>query len=135
MFVKTIEEIRRENLASLVAWAGGVVKLGVVIGKSQSQISQILKGSPDTKSKTAKPKEMGSKVARHIEVKCKKERGWMDHEAADQEAQVFKQLPAEVRAWILKNAEVGALYSKDTLISSEPELMDESKETLQRDKK
>jgi hypothetical protein len=74
-FMKTIEEIRRENLAELIKWAGGVGKLGVVIGKSQSQVSQILKGSPDTKSKTGKPKEMGSKVAREIEEKCKKERG------------------------------------------------------------
>lgn len=104
MLVKTIEEIRRENLAALITWAGGVGKLAIVISKSQSQISQLLAGSPDTKSKTGKAKEMGSKVARHIEIKCEKERGWMDHEEDDQEIQMFKKLPPEIRSWILEKA-------------------------------
>jgi hypothetical protein len=104
MFVKTIEQIRRENFASLVAEAGGVTRFAEKMEKSQSQFSQIMHGSPD--SKTGKPKEIGSKLAREIESRFGKDVGWMDHEPEDHEVQAFKKLPPEVRAWIIKNAHI-----------------------------
>jgi hypothetical protein len=102
MFVKTIEQIRRENFATLVEEAGGVTRFAEKMEKSQSQFSQIIHGAPD--SKTGKPKEIGSKLARAIESRFGKDIGWMDHEPEDQEYQAFKKLPAEVRAWIINHA-------------------------------
>jgi hypothetical protein len=103
MNVKTIEEIRRANFSSLVAEAGGVSKFAEKMTKSQSQFSQIINKSPD--SKTGKPKEIGSKLAREIEQRLGKEIGWMDHEPEEQEFAVFKRLPPAVRSWIMENAQ------------------------------
>lgn len=102
--VKTIEEIRYENFLILVEEAGNVARFAERMKKSYGQFSQIKNKSPE--SKTGKPKEIGSKQAREMEVVFGREIGWMDHESLDQEAQAFKKLPAEVRAWILKNAGV-----------------------------
>lgn len=104
MFVKTIEQIRRENFAALVSEAGGVTRFAEKMDKSQSQFSQIIHGSPD--SKTGKPKEIGSKLARAIESKFGKDIGWMDHEPEDHEVQEFKKLPPEVRSWIIRSAHI-----------------------------
>jgi hypothetical protein len=102
MRVKTIEEIRYENFLVLVEEAGSVARFAKKMEKSYGLFSQIKNRSPE--SKTGKPKELGSKQAREIEAVFGREIGWMDHEQLDQEAQAFKKLPAEVRAWILKNA-------------------------------
>jgi len=77
--VKTVEEVRRERLQHLVQEAGGTVAaLNRLTGKSarDSTYTQILNQSPG--SRTGKLKEMGSKMARELEAKMAKERGWMD---------------------------------------------------------
>lgn len=106
MHVKTIEEIRYENFLSLVEEAGNVARFAERMKKSYGQFSQLKNKSLE--SKTGKPKEIGSKQAREMELVFGREIGWMDHEPMDQEAQAFKNLPSEVRAWILKNAELTA---------------------------
>lgn len=100
MRVKTIEEIRYENFLILVEEAGSVALFAKKMEKGYGVFSQIKNKSLE--SKTGNPKGIGSKQAREIEIAFKRDIGWMDHEQLDQEALAFKQLPAELRAWILK---------------------------------
>ncbi|WP_143148402.1 hypothetical protein [Nitrosospira sp. Nsp11] len=117
--MKTIEEIRYENFLILVEEAGNVARFAERMKKSYGQFSQLKNKSPE--SKTGKPKEIGSKQAREMELVFGREVGWMDHESLDQEAQAFKNLPPEVRAWILKNAELTASVIPANKAESQPE--------------
>ncbi len=78
MNMKTVEEVRRENLARLVAEAGGVARLAERLGRSPSQISQWLNASLD--SKTKKPRTISGRSARLIEARVGKAKGWMDQD-------------------------------------------------------
>ncbi|MDP1586304.1 MAG: hypothetical protein Q8M07_01050 [Prosthecobacter sp.] len=70
--MKTIEEIRRENLQILIDGyaSGNATKFGDIVGRSQSQISNVLNHVRD----------IGSALARDIEIKLNLERGWLDHD-------------------------------------------------------
>ncbi len=72
----TVDDIRRERLATLISEAGGVAKLANKLGKSSAQISQWLNASPD--SKTGRPRGMRPDSCREIESACGKQTGWMD---------------------------------------------------------
>lgn len=77
--MKTVAEIRRHNLATLVHEAGGVGKLSQRIGhQTSAQVSQWLHAPLD--SKTGKPRNMSDISARRLEHACGKIPGWMDHE-------------------------------------------------------
>lgn len=82
--MKTIDEIRRENLARLVEEAHGPTAFAVQIERSQSQVSQWLNASPDSKS--GKPRTISSASCRYIEQKTGKPDGWMDQQIAEHEA-------------------------------------------------
>jgi hypothetical protein len=75
--MKTIEEIRRQNLVQIAKDMGSIQAVADAIGKSHSQVSQWKNGSIDQKSKRART--MDSESARLIELKCGKEVGWMDN--------------------------------------------------------
>lgn len=79
--MQTAEEIRRTNLAALVAEFGGQAALAEVAGLDPGQIHQWLKMSPN--SKTGKPRVISPDSARLLEHKCGKERGWLDHDHAE----------------------------------------------------
>lgn len=68
--MKTIDEIRVENLLSLKNDCGGVSGLADKIGKSPVQLRHLLGGF----------KGIGNNIAREIEEKLGLERGWMDHD-------------------------------------------------------
>ncbi|RIY41975.1 hypothetical protein [Neopusillimonas maritima] len=77
--MKTVEEVRRIRLKMLINEVGGrAADLNRVTGKidRDSTYSQILNQSLG--SKTKKPKQMGSPLARELEVARNKEIGWMD---------------------------------------------------------
>jgi SOS-response transcriptional repressor LexA len=74
--MKTIDEIRRQNLAILVAGCSGVTQLAARAQKSASQISQWLNGSAH--SGTGKARGMRSSSCRELERACGKEAGWME---------------------------------------------------------
>lgn len=74
--VKPIEEIRRANLNLLVQEAGNAAKLAVLTDTPPSYISQVSRGV--THPNSAKPRLMGDDVARRMELKMGKPRGWMD---------------------------------------------------------
>jgi hypothetical protein len=83
--MKTVEEVRRLRLAQLVAESGGgYAELNRKRGKDErdSTLSQYANQSPNSKGakdgKPAKPKDMGSKLARALEKACEKPTGWMD---------------------------------------------------------
>lgn len=72
----TIEDIRYANLLVLIG-EHGLKGLASMLGHSStSTLSQLRNRSPD--SKTGKPKNVGTPLARHLEKVCNKEIGWMD---------------------------------------------------------
>ena len=76
--MKTIAEIRLENLDLLIGEFGSQEKVAELGDTSSVYLSQIRNQTPD--AKTGKPRQMGDPMARKLEEGCKKERGWMDHE-------------------------------------------------------
>jgi hypothetical protein len=74
--MKTIEEIRHTNLLALIVNAGSTQSVASAAKKAHSQISQIATRQPH--SKTGKPRNIGSRMARELEVAMHKPVGWMD---------------------------------------------------------
>jgi phage repressor protein C with HTH and peptisase S24 domain len=74
--MKSIDEIRRENIALLEKEYGSLTALADALGKSDSQVSQWKKGS--TNSGTGKQRGMNATSARYIEQSTGKPTGWMD---------------------------------------------------------
>lgn len=101
--MKTIDEIRRDNIQVLIDEHGGNKSLADLLGKSEAQVSQLLHGSKD--SKTGKPRGMNNTTARSIEAKCGKERGWLDNDHSDVGVDTFRALPPEVRAWLMRKSD------------------------------
>lgn len=77
---KTCEEIRRENLLTLIKEAGGEFALAERYGCTEANIKTMARAYKDSKSGT--PKGIGSKAARHLETTMSKPHGWMDHDHA-----------------------------------------------------
>ena len=90
----TNDEIRRQNLALLIAEHGTAASLAAVLERTPAQISQWLNQSKD--SKTGKPRGMRPDSARYIEKRCGKDRGWMDepHPKSDETGKSFVVLPS-----------------------------------------
>lgn len=76
--MKTISEIRVDNLDALIKEFGTQDKVAELGETSSVYLSQVRNQTPDVK--TGKPREMGNPIARKLEIGCNKERGWMDHE-------------------------------------------------------
>ena len=76
--MKTIDEIRRGNLARLVIQYGSINLLATKLERSYPQISQWINASKD--SKTGQPRGIGNNSARRIEELTDKPRGWFDFE-------------------------------------------------------
>lgn len=74
--MKDIDQIRRENMATLEQEAGGVTAAADRAGMSQSQWSNLRAGAVD--SKTGKPRGMRKETARKIEMSSGKPTGWLD---------------------------------------------------------
>ena len=74
--MQTNDEIRRARLGLLIAEEGSATLLAQKTDKSPAQISQWITGARD--SKTGRPRTMSDDVARHLEQRTNKPRGWMD---------------------------------------------------------
>ena len=75
--MRTIDEIRRENLELAIHRLGGkAVALANAAGIASAYISQIRTRAPDSKS--GKPKALGDEAARKIEAALGEPTGWMD---------------------------------------------------------
>ena len=73
-------EVRRANLKRLIAEAKGVLRLAHVVGRSPSHISQISQRIAYRRNGKVMYRQMGDKVARHLEQATGKPHGWMDHD-------------------------------------------------------
>ena len=80
--VPTVEEIRRANIALLISEFGSLTALAQAIPTSESQLSQWLHGSPD--SKTGLPRGMRRDSCRRIELAAGKPAGWLDSQHSDE---------------------------------------------------
>lgn len=76
--MKTVAEIRHDNLLILLDEAGTAEALANLVESSPIYISQLRNKAVD--SKTKKPRQIGDALARKLESRCGKEVGWMDHE-------------------------------------------------------
>ena len=100
--MKTIEEIRRENLNILIGEFPSAASFSEKIGKSPSQVSQWKNSSIDSKS--GKPRNIDSETAREIEKALEKEKGWMDHDHSDIGLEQFKKLDPAIRAALMRQS-------------------------------
>lgn len=75
--MKTIAEIRLENLELLIGEFGTQEKVAELAGTSPVYLSQIRNAAAD--SKTGKVRQIGDPLARKLEEGCNKEIGWMDN--------------------------------------------------------
>lgn len=88
----TIGAIRRDNLERLCGLRGTLESIAEAADTSSVYLSQIRNQVVDRKTK--RPREMGSELARRIEVTCGLAEGWMDvHRGSGLRA------PEEGRAW------------------------------------
>jgi SOS-response transcriptional repressor LexA len=74
-----IKDIRRKNLRKLARSVGGITDLSEHLDRSQSQISHLIGNSPI--------KNIGDRLASHIEKVFNKPHGWLDHEHATEEGE------------------------------------------------
>lgn len=74
--MRPVEEIRRENLITLIKEAGNASRLSDITGVPAPYISQVSRGV--THSAGSKPRVMGADIARKLEAKMGKPLGWMD---------------------------------------------------------
>lgn len=74
--VRTVDDIRRENLGTLVRDAGGVTALATIVGVDTAQMSQWLNGSKE--SSTGRRRGMRADSCRKVEAKAGKPPGWLD---------------------------------------------------------
>lgn len=74
--MKFIDDIRRENLKALAEALGGVAALARQLARSESQISQWIRGAAH--SATGRKRGMKSETARWIERTTGKPEGWLD---------------------------------------------------------
>jgi hypothetical protein len=71
-----IDDIRRKNLSALAAEKGGVAALSRLLERTESQVSQWIRGAAH--SVTGKKRGMKSSTARWIEEQTSKRQGWLD---------------------------------------------------------
>jgi hypothetical protein len=74
--MKPVEEIRRANLLLLIKEAGSAARLALLTEVPAPYISQVSRAVQNSKGKGARV--MGPDVARRMEAKMGKLRGWMD---------------------------------------------------------
>lgn len=76
--MRTIEEIRHANLLTQIARFPTLQAFADQVERAHSQVSQLR--NRIAHSTTGKPREVDSKMARHLEEKLGLEHGWMDND-------------------------------------------------------
>lgn len=79
-----VKDFRRRNLRALARAVGGVTKIAERLEKSQSQISHLIGTNP--------VKNIGDKLAAHIERVFNKPYGWLDqpHNSVEEEGAIYE---------------------------------------------
>jgi len=78
--MKTIEEIRLENLKTLCSQFKSQRQFALHLGKSPAQVNQWFAIEGKREMATPNTRALSSPAAREIEEILGKSRGWMDHE-------------------------------------------------------
>jgi SOS-response transcriptional repressor LexA len=86
-----VKDIRRKNLRRLARLVGGITDLSERLDRSQSQISHLIGNSPI--------KNIGDRLASHIERVFNKPHGWLDHEHATEEEEGSYQFPNNIQSY------------------------------------
>jgi len=86
--MKTIAEIRLENLRALVREVGSQEKVAEQAGSSAVYLSQLMNKATDVK--TGKTRQIGDDMARKLESGCSKEIGWLDNVHAEARVESYK---------------------------------------------
>jgi len=68
--MNTISEIRLLNARSLAAEYNNLAEFSRIIDREPTQVSRFMGANPT--------KNIGDRIARHIETKCRKPKGWLD---------------------------------------------------------
>lgn len=76
--METIDEIRLRNLETLIVECGSQAAFAERVEVAASQVSQWRTRAPH--ASTGRPRVMSTDMARQIERKLGRERGWMDHD-------------------------------------------------------
>jgi hypothetical protein len=82
--MKTVAAIRRENLVLLAEELGSMEAVAARVDSTPVYLSQIRRQMPD--SRTKRPRELGTELARRLERACEKPDGWMDQDHSSPEA-------------------------------------------------
>ena len=85
--MKTVDEIRRDNLKILEQEAGSPSEMARRVEMSYSQYVNLRDGAAD--SKTGKSRGMRTETARRFEVSCGKPKGWLDVHHSDVASSVY----------------------------------------------
>lgn len=98
--MKTIADIRRDNLALLAEEVGTMDAVADKAETNAVYLSQVMTQTPDVK--TGRPRALGTKLARRLEVAFAKPVGWMDQPngsklVAREEAKVYATVADMVR--------------------------------------
>ena len=85
--MKTVDEIRRDNLKILEQEAGAPSEMARRVEMSYSQYVNLRDGAAD--SKTGKSRGMRTETARRFEVSCGKPKGWLDVHHSDDASSAY----------------------------------------------
>lgn len=118
--MKTIAEIRLQNLESLIKRVGTLERVAVAADSSAIYLSQI---RHQAKSKNGRPREMGTAMARRIEAGVGLEVGWMDiaHQDASYPAHQQPAAPAVQEshaAYAVSSVELAVMALAQQLIAA-----------------
>jgi len=81
--MKTIEEIRLENLRTLCSQFKSQRQFAIHLEKSSQQLSNWMRIDTSDITANQHTRAISSTAAREIEEKCGKPRGWLDHNHSD----------------------------------------------------
>lgn len=116
--MKTVGQIRVDNVALLVKENGTLEAVAELAGTSSVYLSQIRNASLD--QSTGRPRQMGTPMARRLEAACNKPLGWMDtpHAAEDASTEAAPSNIVRAAQWPfeqLDREKLGKLSHNDAL--------------------
>lgn len=79
ILMNTISEIRLSNARSLAAEYNNLAEFSRIIDREPTQVSRFMGANPT--------KNIGDRIARHIETSCRKPKGWLDTDHSSEETQ------------------------------------------------
>lgn len=96
ILMNTISEIRLSNARNLAAEYNNLAEFSRIIDREPTQVSRFMGANPT--------KNIGDRIARHIESRCRKPKGWLDTDhSADHIEVAFTATPNDYEKSILQS--------------------------------